>query len=289
MGNLKRILNSPETSTFDRLRSACCRNNADVFAKVRVADVLPIENSGVSQTLYGFALRSHFDFVIGDADKRPLFAVEFDGAGHGVSVQVERDRKKDELCERFELPLLRVNSEYLNRTYRNLDLLTWFVECWFAKRAILEGQETGDLPLDECFEPQFSDRIPGLPGASPLWLSAEPLIAISKLYDARKCRDPVPSYAIGFDENQVCRGVAWLRIDDQQGVFANTAMRAQRFPVLESVAVHEVLMFQVHDLLMDVIDGPEPGMPLAEIDRRIRAFERYVSMTRSGRVCRPRP
>lgn len=241
-----------------------------------------MENSGISDTLFRFALQSHFDFVIGDADKRPLFAVEFDGAGHATPEQVERDRKKDELCDRFEFAVLRVNFEYLNRTYRKLDLLTWFVECWFANRAISDAQENGQLPLDDYCDPQSFLEIPGLPGRFPLWLSAEPLIAIRKLAEAGKCLDPVPSYVIGFDQNNAYHGVAWLTIDDHRGVLATTAMRCQRSPVMRSDALHEILFFQVRDLLMDVIDGSEPGVALAEIDRKVSAFTEYVTVAGFG-------
>jgi hypothetical protein len=119
----KRLLNAPENMTNKRLREACSRNGAEVFAKVRLADVLRIENSGISDELYRFALQSHFDFVIADGDHLPLFAIEFDGARHNLGIQVSRDSKKETLCERFRLPVLRINAEYLNRKYRGLDLL----------------------------------------------------------------------------------------------------------------------------------------------------------------------
>ena len=199
MPEFKRILNCQETTTHQRLQDACSRNDAEVFAKLRVADILRIENSGISDELFRFALQSHFDFLIGDSEKRPLFAVEFDGGGHAAPEQARRDGKKNELCERFEFPLLRINSEYLNRTYRKLDLLTWFVECWFANRAISDAQESGQVPPDEYLDPLSFIAIPGLPGRFPLWLSAEPLIAIGKLAEAGKCVDGVPSFFIGYE------------------------------------------------------------------------------------------
>ncbi len=51
-----------------------------IAPKVRVADVLPIENSGLSNAEYSYALRSHFDWVVTEGEDRdPQFAVEFDG------------------------------------------------------------------------------------------------------------------------------------------------------------------------------------------------------------------
>ncbi|HWM91653.1 MAG TPA: DUF2726 domain-containing protein [Thermoanaerobaculia bacterium] len=122
---LKRLLNAAETATHERLRQACTDFGAAVHVKVRVADVLPIEGSGLSSRDFNFALRSHFDFVVVDADQFPQFAVEFDGLQHGREPQAGRDRQKNSLCKRFDLPLLRINARYLDKAYRGIDLLTW--------------------------------------------------------------------------------------------------------------------------------------------------------------------
>jgi hypothetical protein len=151
---------------------------------------------------------------------------------------------------------------------------------------ISEAQENGQLPLDDYFDPQSFVGIPGLAGRFPLWLSAEPLIAIRKLAEDGRCLDAVPSYVIGFDEYNAYHGMAWLTIDDHRGVLASTAMHCQRFPVSQCDALHEILVFQIRDLLMDVIDGSEPGRPFAEIDRRIKALTAYVTVACSGGITR---
>ena len=79
---LKRLLNLPESVTDQRLREVCDDFNAKVYAKVRVADVLPIERSGIDNGHYRYALQAHFDFVVTDSADQSLFAVEFDGSGH---------------------------------------------------------------------------------------------------------------------------------------------------------------------------------------------------------------
>lgn len=129
---LKRLLNSPERITYGRLREVCARHAAEVHAKVRLADVLPIEDSGLPRTLYEFALQSHYDFVITGRNQAPLFAVEFDGPQHGDSPQAERDAKKDHLSRQFRIPLLRVRADDLSRTEWHLDRLTELIERWFA-------------------------------------------------------------------------------------------------------------------------------------------------------------
>lgn len=136
---LKRILNCPERITYHRLSEVCARHSAQVYVKVRLADVLPVEASGVSEGLYQFALQAHYDFVITDLAQNPLFAVEFDGPGHTYPAQVERDAKKDELSRRFRLPLLRVLGDDLHRTAWQLDRLTGLTERWFDGSAFESG------------------------------------------------------------------------------------------------------------------------------------------------------
>src|SRR5690606_9890744 len=105
--------NLSEKRTYDVLEKASMPHDAQIFAKIRVADVINIEKSGISNDLYRFSLQSHFDFVVADAKYDPQFAVEFDGPHHQTDEQRSRDLKKDNLCKRFELPLLRVNDDSL--------------------------------------------------------------------------------------------------------------------------------------------------------------------------------
>jgi hypothetical protein len=77
---------------------------------MRLADVLPIENSGISNRYYDYALRAHFDILVADDQDRPKLAIEFGGKGHDPA----KDHLKNELCERFELPLVRITSEHLH-------------------------------------------------------------------------------------------------------------------------------------------------------------------------------
>jgi ssDNA-binding Zn-finger/Zn-ribbon topoisomerase 1 len=132
---LKRLLNTPERITYGRLRDVCARHEAAVYPKVRLADVLPIENSGLSDVLYEFALQGHYDFVVTGRDEVPIFAIEFDGPQHRDSPQAERDVKKDELSSRFRFPLFRVHAKDLCRTESQLDNLSELIERWFHDHA----------------------------------------------------------------------------------------------------------------------------------------------------------
>jgi ssDNA-binding Zn-finger/Zn-ribbon topoisomerase 1 len=143
---LKKLLNRPERITYDRLREVCARHVAEVYAKVRLADVLPIEGSGLTQELYEFALQAHYDFVVTGRDQVPLFAIEFDGPQHGHLPQAERDAKKDELSRRYWLPMLRVGAEDLRRTESQLDRLTELIERWFeGQTELASGSVNGPV------------------------------------------------------------------------------------------------------------------------------------------------
>ena len=147
---LKRMLNSPERITYARLREVCKLHVAEVYAKVRLADVLPIEGSGLPEALYEFALQSHYDFVVTGSDQVPLFAMEFDGPQHAHSAQAERDVKKDELSCRFRLPLMRVHSEDLCRTEWQLDKLTELIERWFQDHTELATRVVNMQVMPKC-------------------------------------------------------------------------------------------------------------------------------------------
>jgi hypothetical protein len=141
---MKLLVNNYEKITHDKLAAACRAESARVCPKVRVKDALPIERSGVSGEHFRYALQSHFDFVVTDKDSNVLFAVEFDGPLHDSLDAERRDRIKNELYDRFSLPLLRVNANHLQRRFRQWDLLSYFVETWF--RTAPEGGTDSAAP-----------------------------------------------------------------------------------------------------------------------------------------------
>jgi hypothetical protein len=120
---------------------------------MRVADVLPIEESGIPSHLFSFALKSHFDFVVCGDNHKPFFAVEFDGPGHRKRDQQQRDAQKDELCRIFSFPMLRINSNYLLKRYNNASLLRWIISARELQNAFDDAQAKGHIPYDEPFDP----------------------------------------------------------------------------------------------------------------------------------------
>ncbi|MGZ8223264.1 MAG: DUF2726 domain-containing protein [Methylobacter sp.] len=171
MTNL-RLLNKYEEITFNKLRSTIA-NEAHVFAKVRLADVFSISGSGLDDREYSYCLKSHFDFLVTDKKYMPLFSVEYDGMQHKSNTkQIENDKLKDSLCEKFKHPILRINSKYIDRQYKGIDVLTYFIDVWFLEEAFYDAQETGIVPYDEPFDASsiFDD---GKGKKWPYWISSE--------------------------------------------------------------------------------------------------------------------
>lgn len=164
---LKKILvNQYEKKTFDLLVKLAGGEQAHLFSKQSLKEALPFESADLSRDLRDFCWKGHFDFVVTDSEFVPLFAVEFDGWRHRTEEQMTRDRKKDKLCRIFSLPLLRINSRYLEPCYRGTDLLSWFAECFFVNRAFTDAEEEGGISprmdLARCRSPRSVTETTGL-------------------------------------------------------------------------------------------------------------------------------
>jgi hypothetical protein len=277
-----RLLNSYEEVTYNRVRNVAAQHNAHAFAKVRIADAVPINNSGVSDADFSFALKAHLDFLVTDAQYSPLFAVEFDGPSHRMDTQQQRDRRKDAIMERFKLPLLRINANYLNRKYRDFDLLTYFIEVWFLRDAFSMAQMSGHIPQDEIFDPAsvLSGGINKRPW--PYWLSIEIQAKIQDLFKDRQVGSSHPSYWIGLDDLARYRCLMWILIPDQGCCFVETGMHTQLFPVSESDILIQVAMFDLFDQLQDVLRGYHAPYAHAKLDERINYYTKYFAMRGAG-------
>ncbi len=142
----KRILNRSEKATEDAIRDVAEEFGARVLPKVRIADVYDITNSGISNQEYTYALQAHFDIVVA-RDELIDFAIEFDGPVHDEFDARKRDRLKDSLCERFGIPLLRIESDQLVKIGQNY-LLGWLVRLFYMKEAF---EKFGPEDEDFCF------------------------------------------------------------------------------------------------------------------------------------------
>ena len=212
-------MNRSEELTLDRLRDLAATEGVHVFPKIRVADVLPIDSSGLRRGLVQFGMMAHFDFVVADSGYESLFAVEFDGPQHSTSEkQKTRDQKKNAICETLHFPLLRVNSRYINQKYRGLDLLSYFTRVWFASDAWNKAQADGLVPEDEPFFPSFVMSEGPSSTKFPYWLSLDVQLELQAMQKAGLILHDVTSDWIGTDSKGTYHCLAWLQVSDKDYV-----------------------------------------------------------------------
>jgi hypothetical protein len=268
---MKLLVNQYERVTHSKLVAVCREEGAHVCPKVRVKDALPVEGSGISREQFTFSLKSHFDFVVTDKDYNILFAVEFDGPCHQEGESQRRDNLKDDLCSHFELPLLRINANHLDKKFLRWDLLTYFIETWFLKRAFEEAQEEGSIPWDEDVDPMsiYSD---GKGKRWPYWFSAPSQLAIQRLHKEGRICHRVASHIAGYDPRGNRRYLAYVKINDDSWVFTTTAMRSQLFDVCTTDVLEQIGTVDLYQRLLLVLAGKAPTVGRVEINRKFEDF-----------------
>jgi uncharacterized protein (DUF736 family) len=266
---LKRLLNTKEEIVYDLLRKACDADGARVYPKVRVSDVLQTDREG--SDLRNFGLRSHFDFTVVDLNHMPLFAVEYDGPSHTVPAQQQRDAKKDSLCRKHELPLLRVTSRHLV-VHRRMDLLTWIVNVWFIQDAFYHAQEVGVVPWDEGFDPTSVMTSAHGKSTYPLWFAKPARDAIRVLHRQQCVQDRAPSMAISHAKDGVYVGIAWLHLSKDSAIYATARLRDHEFPVNLADALQQIVELELFEKLKQVLQGISRPLPVSVVNAAIRNF-----------------
>lgn len=150
---LKRIFNTGEKAVFRIAQEVAASHEVEAMAKVRIADAIIIENSGISNQEYSYALKAHFDVLV-IQNNLPLIAIEFDGDGHDT----KNDHLKNGLCDRFELPLVRVNMAHINSKNFEDSAVHFFLYQLFGVDQFLD--EYGNDPY-EIYDPLFFVSAPG--------------------------------------------------------------------------------------------------------------------------------
>jgi hypothetical protein len=244
---LKRLLNHSEEVTNERLRSVCTPHSVSVYAKVRLADVLPIDGSGIDDRAYTFALKSHFDFTVVDNDYTPLFAVEFDGPQHEFEAQLSRDDLKDSLCRRFGLPLLRIDDRFLEPRYMDMDLLSWLVGVVLTRRANYEMVRAGELAPEDAAS---SDPI----FCAPFVISCAARKQIDDWND-QDLIDRYPPFIIGVDDHENAYALGAVRLKCGSYAVATAEMPYQGFFQLAEDLLEEILYIKLAAVTATVLEG----------------------------------
>jgi hypothetical protein len=274
---LNRLLNQSEEITYSRLSTVCKAEGAHVFPKVRLKDIFPVASSGITNDEFRFCLQAHFDFSVTDEQYEPLFAVEFDGDVHLTPEQRVRDERKNALCTRFELPLLRINANYLNKRYRTLDLLSYITEVWFSAKSFYDARNAGYVPMDEPFIPESVISSPGHAERFPFWLGLDVLLAIRQLHRQGRILQELPSHIVGQDSNGNYRAISFLFVTRDHAVFAETAMRKQQFPIIDSDFLPDIAMHDLYDRLLQYLDGHATAITRQDFEKRLKPYkDEYV-------------
>lgn len=279
------FLNRYEAITYGKIREVADNFGAHVFSKVRLADVIPINNSGISDKEFTYALKAHVDFLVTDKNQEPQFCVEFDGPTHKESVQIQRDYIKNELLKRFNMPFIRVNARYLEDKYRGFDLLSYFVDLWFLSAAFDDAQESGLIHWDEPFDPNFVYSDGSKNGKKwPYWLSLNIQLKIQSLCKLGKIVQPVPSHWIGSDHHNNLRCLAWLFISDDECVFIETGMRRHLFhAVCQTDLLSQIAIYDLYASLKEVFEGRSKSKTLQDfLNRHYFYINRYKAGSSSS-------
>ena len=151
---LRPIFNIGERRTFAIADEVSKATGTQAFAKVRIADVVTIENSGIPDDLYRYALSAHFDVLVCKKDGTPYLAIEFDGGGHGT----KNDEKKEKLCDLFGIPMVRVGPQHIAAAVFEDTAVAFFIWQLHCVDAFLA--EYADDPY-ETYDPLFFIAIDG--------------------------------------------------------------------------------------------------------------------------------
>lgn len=128
-------------------------NGYRVSLKMRLRDVIDVDDMPLDARERNFAFTSHLDFVAFDAETHlPVLAVEYDGPQHLTDHrQMERDRIKDRLCEAAELPMVRIDNQFTRKEgrWRVLTYILWAHEMGKAYYSAVADRQ---IPEDEGFD-----------------------------------------------------------------------------------------------------------------------------------------
>jgi len=119
-----------------------------VFPKVRMADVIALEDWRLIQFERDYMLMAHFDFVAVKENSEPIAAYEIDGSYHDTDAKtIKRDKLKDSICKKVGLPLIRIPLDEIKKAWYSVE--TDHVINWYRNDNQSIGEVIRDLALAE--------------------------------------------------------------------------------------------------------------------------------------------
>ena len=243
---LKRLLNRYEEKTNARLQEVCGPHGVHIYVKVRLSDVVSIERSGISDIEFSYALRAHLDFLVVDGNFDPLFAIEFDGPRHQEEEQAHRDVLKNQICKRFNLPLIRIDTRYIEPRYTDMDLLSWLVSVVIARRESRRMFDDGQLTYEElAVDPTF---------CAPFVISYPARETLIQLAERGIC-SRYPPFIIGSDSDGNAHGLGAVWLASNSLAVTSADMPYQGFLWLAEDLLEELLYIKLVQTTEAVISG----------------------------------
>jgi hypothetical protein len=271
------LINEGEMRTDAALREAAKDLGFGVHTKVRVADALAIDRSGLSSEAYSYALRSHFDWVVTDeATTQPEFAVEFDGESHGTDDARRRDALKDEICRHLGLPLLRIDRSAFRPTTRRT-VIGYLVEAWATYRGFCEAQERGDIPPDEIFMPWATIDVDEDGHWAFRDISAPARRLVERLWASGLLTEPGPTSATrGSEEGDPDHAEAHAWVETTSGMFVvgHARFRTYSFPaVVDSELAEDLALLDLAGRLARLTEGDDSVL-VSRADAHLPSLDR---------------
>ncbi|BAY37883.1 hypothetical protein NIES2111_22240 [Nostoc sp. NIES-2111] len=280
--NIKKslLVNKYEIFTNKAIDKIASKYNAKVCTKVRIADILEITNSGLRNSEYKYALQAHFDFVITTGiELSPEFVIEFDEKSHKqYKNAIDRDKLKNFICNKFELPLFRVNANFI-KGIGNFppvkkksifagyfdSLVGWIVEIWFLQKAFHQAQLDGQIPFDEPFC-WFS-----ILGQDPF---AQSKLYLHQMYQEKYCTEYIPKIIKGQCDNEFTwASLTILSLNNGNYIIGFAECTSVHFSAISAYEIcEELAILNLAQELLKYQSGKFLGLNKEEIEKQEETF-----------------
>lgn len=107
----------------------------------------------------------------------------------------------------------------------------------------------------------------------PYWLSARLRLQTLRLGRKGSINDPYPSHILATDKRGNFHALGWLRIDDITEVSATVSIRSRGFQTLMTDLLEELIVYEIHGLLVKALNGERVGCSNAELNSQIVRFK----------------
>ncbi len=282
-GNLKKLLHHTEEAISFGLSTLCKRLGAGVLMRVKAQDVFRTEGNNLSDELIQFVTRNTFDYVAVDAERTPLFVVQFDGTSHATDVASVKQQQENEICRKLLLPLVRIHAFQLAKKHHSIEVMGLLLESWFASKGLTGNGEksrsfrSGEIDLFGTSGPGSTAATSSGPGSPAEFEPGSGSLGdvrknIRRIYESGKCKSPVASSVIGVDPAGNFHAVGFVRVTDEAVASSKIALRNQHFPSTTNALVDEVLIYELYQELLECIRGRGRLVSRAELGATIAAF-----------------